>query len=153
MKMGVCKFLPDYMALHPIRQIYSRKFLFLWNTDVHHLTLNSPYLDPVFSKLNAVHTLWDISEVFYWMMQSVAEMYSSDDGRRINYKYEAFVEWYWQGKTEVMRENLVPVPFCPQMPLGLSWDWTWASTLRGWWWPIWAVAQFVRFSHLCQWRL
>ena len=33
-------------------------------------------------------------------------------------EYGAMVEWYWQGKTEVMGENPVPVPLCPpQIPV------------------------------------
>jgi hypothetical protein len=28
-------------------------------------------------------------------------------------EYEARVDWYWQGKTEVLGEKPVPVPFCP----------------------------------------
>jgi hypothetical protein len=31
-------------------------------------------------------------------------------------EYEASVEWYWQGKTEGLGENPVPVPICPQIP-------------------------------------
>jgi hypothetical protein len=35
-------------------------------------------------------------------------------------KLEPTVEWYWQGKTEDLREKTVPVPLCPpQIPL----DW------------------------------
>jgi hypothetical protein len=32
--------------------------------------------------------------------------------------WRATVEWYWQGKTEELGENLVPVPLCPQIPRG-----------------------------------
>jgi hypothetical protein len=45
---------------------------------------------------------------------------------------EALVEWNWQGKTEVLGENPVPVPLCPpQIPHGLTWNWTRASAVRG----------------------
>jgi len=27
--------------------------------------------------------------------------------------YGALVEWYWQGKTEFLGENLAPWPLCP----------------------------------------
>jgi len=28
-------------------------------------------------------------------------------------EYGTLVEWYWQGKTEVLGEKPVPVPLCP----------------------------------------
>jgi hypothetical protein len=32
------------------------------------------------------------------------------------------LEWYWDGKSEVLEENTVPVPLCPtQIPHGLIW--------------------------------
>jgi hypothetical protein len=38
------------------------------------------------------------------------------------------VEWFWQGKSEVLGEEPVPVPPCPpQIPHGLVWDWNRAS--------------------------
>jgi hypothetical protein len=37
-------------------------------------------------------------------------------------------EWYWQGKTEVLRDKPALVPLCPpQIPHGLPWDWSRAS--------------------------
>ena len=34
-------------------------------------------------------------------------------------EYVAMVEWYWQGKTDVLGEKPVPVPLCPpQIPYG-----------------------------------
>jgi hypothetical protein len=40
------------------------------------------------------------------------------------------VEWNWQGKTEWLSENAVPVPFCPQkIPHGLNRERTPASSL------------------------
>jgi hypothetical protein len=37
--------------------------------------------------------------------------------------YGTLVEWYWQGKTEVLREKPVPVPLCAaQILRGLTWD-------------------------------
>jgi hypothetical protein len=42
------------------------------------------------------------------------------------------VEWKWQGKTEVLGEKHVPVPFCPpQIPHGLNGDRSRASAVRG----------------------
>jgi hypothetical protein len=42
------------------------------------------------------------------------------------------VEWNWQGKTEVLGENPVPVPLCPpQIPHGLTRDQTQASAVGG----------------------
>ena len=38
-------------------------------------------------------------------------LYSVDD-RRMN-EYGTLVEWYWQGKTEVVGEKPVLVPLCP----------------------------------------
>jgi hypothetical protein len=44
------------------------------------------------------------------------------------------VEWNWQGKTEVLDENPVPVPLCPpQIPHGLTWDRTRASVPHAYW--------------------
>jgi len=42
------------------------------------------------------------------------------------------VEWYKQGTAEVMGEKFVPVPLCPpQIPHGLTWNYTQASALAG----------------------
>ena len=46
--------------------------------------------------------------------------------------YVAMVEWYRQGKTEVLGEKPVTVPFFPpQIRLGLTWDRTRAFAVRG----------------------
>ena len=56
-------------------------------------------------------------------------------------EYGVMVEWYWQGKTEVLgekhytddstEENPVPVPFCPpQIPRGLAWGGTQAFAVK-----------------------
>jgi hypothetical protein len=38
-------------------------------------------------------------------------------------KYGALVEKYWQGKTELLGENLAPWPLCPpQIQHGMVWD-------------------------------
>jgi hypothetical protein len=45
---------------------------------------------------------------------------------------EAPVERNWQGKTEILGEKPVPVPFCPpQIPHGLTWDRIRASAVGG----------------------
>jgi hypothetical protein len=45
--------------------------------------------------------------------------------------YEALVDCYWQGQTEVLREKHVPVPLCPLKVLhGLTWNWSCVSLLR-----------------------
>jgi hypothetical protein len=57
--------------------------------------------------------------------------------------------WVWSsggmilmGKTEEFGENPVPVPLCPpQIPHGLTWVRTWASTVGGRWLTIWAMAR------------
>jgi hypothetical protein len=52
-------------------------------------------------------------------------------GRWMN-EYGALVEWYWQGKTEVLGEKTVPVPLCPpQISHRLTWDRTLASAVSG----------------------
>jgi hypothetical protein len=52
------------------------------------------------------------------------------------------VEWNWQGKTEVLGENPVPVPLCPpQIPHGLNRDRTRASVVRGRRLTAWAMAR------------
>ena len=40
-------------------------------------------------------------------------------------EHGTLVEWHWQGKTEALGENLVPVPLCaPHISHRLAWDWT-----------------------------
>jgi hypothetical protein len=52
------------------------------------------------------------------------------------------MEWNWQGKTEVLGENPVPVPLCqPQIPHGLTRDRTRASAVRDRRLTAWAMAQ------------
>jgi hypothetical protein len=52
------------------------------------------------------------------------------------------VEWNWQGKTEVLGENPVPVPHCPpQIPHGLTRDRNRASALRGRRLTAWGMAR------------
>jgi hypothetical protein len=52
------------------------------------------------------------------------------------------VEWNWQGKTEVLGEKPLPVPLCPpQIPHGLTWDWSRASAVSGRWLTAWAMAR------------
>jgi hypothetical protein len=46
-------------------------------------------------------------------------------------EYGAFVEWYWQGKTYVLVEKRVPVPYdIAQTPRGLAWNRTGASAVK-----------------------
>jgi hypothetical protein len=52
------------------------------------------------------------------------------------------VEWNWQGKTKELREKPVPVPLCPpQIPHGLTQDWTQASAVGGQRLTAWAIAR------------
>jgi hypothetical protein len=52
------------------------------------------------------------------------------------------VEWNWQGKTEVLGEKPVPAPLCPpQIPHGLTRDWTRASAVIGRLLTAWAMAR------------
>jgi hypothetical protein len=38
---------------------------------------------------------------------------------------EHWWKWNWQGNIEVLGEKPVPVPLCPpQIPHGLTWNWT-----------------------------
>jgi len=47
-----------------------------------------------------------------------------------------------KGKTKALKENLVPVqPSSLQYPYGLAWEWTQASTVRGWWLKSWAMTE------------
>jgi hypothetical protein len=58
--------------------------------------------------------------------------------------WRAMVEWYIIGKTRELREKPVPVPLCPpQIPHGLIWTWTWASTVRGRQLTFWAMARLL----------
>jgi hypothetical protein len=46
--------------------------------------------------------------------------------------WRATVKWRWQGNTEKLVENPVPVPRCPpHIPHGLTWEQTRASAVRG----------------------
>jgi hypothetical protein len=55
---------------------------------------------------------------------------------------EAPVEWNWQGKTEILGENPVPVPRCPpQIPHGLTRGRTRASAVGGRRLTAWAMAR------------
>jgi hypothetical protein len=52
------------------------------------------------------------------------------------------VEWNWQGKTEELGEKPVPVPLRPpQIPHGLTRDWTRASAVGGRRLTAWAMAR------------
>jgi hypothetical protein len=47
--------------------------------------------------------------------------------------YAATVEWYWQGKFEVLEVKPVPVKLPPpQISDGMVWDWNWDYMLLGW---------------------
>jgi hypothetical protein len=49
------------------------------------------------------------------------------------YEYEALLGLYWQRKAEILEEKSGPVPLCPpQIPRGIYWDETRASTATGW---------------------
>jgi hypothetical protein len=54
---------------------------------------------------------------FYWKVPSLCHFVSS----REYAEYKEFVEWYWQGKPEVLGgKNPVPMPLrAPQIPHGL----------------------------------
>jgi hypothetical protein len=46
-------------------------------------------------------------------------------------EYGAYVEWYLQGKTEVLEENPAPLPLGPQqIPREVAWYWTWEFAVR-----------------------
>jgi hypothetical protein len=46
------------------------------------------------------------------------------------HEYSALVEKSWQGKSEILSENPIPVPLClPQILHELAWDRTWASVV------------------------
>jgi hypothetical protein len=56
------------------------------------------------------------------------------------HKYEAMVEWYWQGKTKEIGEELVPMSLClPHIPHGLTHGQTQAFVVRGLWLTAWAM--------------
>jgi len=51
-------------------------------------------------------------------------------GRWMN-EYGAMLEWYWQGKTEVMGENLAALSICsPQIPHERMQHWVWTQGFR-----------------------
>jgi len=85
------------------------------------------------------HTAWAVGEwmgMEHWWNGTDRENWStgretlySVGGRWMN-GYGALVEWYWQGKTEVLGEETVTVPlFPPPISHGLTWDRT--PSLRG----------------------
>jgi hypothetical protein len=57
--------------------------------------------------------------------------------------------WMWNrwtdkrgGKTEALRENPVPVLFCPpQIPYEVSWNWTRSPTVKCWWQTAWGMSR------------
>jgi hypothetical protein len=64
---------------------------------------------------------------------------------------ETTVEWYWQWKTEELRQKTVPMPLCPQqIPHGLTRAQTLASAVRGRRQNAWAIARSLlgRYSHI-----
>ena len=62
-------------------------------------------------------------------------------------EYGMVVEWYWQGRTKVLREKSIAVLLCPpQMLHGLACYWTWAPKVRGWWLAAWAMASPINMS-------
>jgi hypothetical protein len=65
--------------------------------------------------------------------------------------YGAVVEWYWQGKSEEIREKPDPVPLCPpQIPYGLTWAGTRACTMRSWWLTTLNMARPTPYVHCTQ---
>ena len=70
---------------------------------------------------NIIYCGWQVNE-WVWSIDGMiltGENWST--GRETLYSvggswmkgYGALVEWYWQGKTEVLGENLVTLPLCP----------------------------------------
>ena len=67
---------------------------------------------------------------------------------------EALVEWCWQGKAEVglLQENPVTVALSPpQIPRGLTWNWTRDSGLRGQRLTAWAMVRSNRDKDSHKW--
>jgi hypothetical protein len=64
------------------------------------------------------------------------------------------VEWCWQGKTEELRETLVPLPFCPpQIPHGLTQVCTWSYMVRGRRLTTWSMARPFHVTYSSDWLL
>lgn len=74
-------------------------------------------------------TLFVFKQVHIWV-HSVVSMqckYVSSESITNN-------DLYRQGKTDQLRERLVPISICPpQISRGLTQDWTWVWAARGWW--------------------
>jgi hypothetical protein len=64
-------------------------------------------------------------------------------------EYKALMEWYWWGKTKVLREKMVPVPFCPpQISHERALDCTWDPTMKHWQLTISGMPQSMCFLSL-----
>jgi hypothetical protein len=63
-------------------------------------------------------------------------------------EYGAKVEWYWQGKTEVLGQNTIH--HFVQIPHKEAWDRTQASPLKDWWPTAWHMARPAFLSHVIQ---
>jgi hypothetical protein len=70
---------------------------------------------------------WGGSSTQAWMLTYVSILRIP----QMIWVWRGTVEWYWQGKTEELGENPVPVPLCPpQIPNGLNRARTRASAVR-----------------------
>jgi hypothetical protein len=59
--------------------------------------------------------------------------------------WKATVEWYWQGESKELGENLVPVPFCPpKVQHGLTRTQARTFAMRGLRLTGWAMARLIR---------
>jgi hypothetical protein len=57
------------------------------------------------------------------------------------------VEWYWQGKTKVLRGKPAPLPLCPPEILhGQAWYWIEASKVKDWWLTTWSMTQHLKWD-------
>jgi len=51
-------------------------------------------------------------------------------------------------------EKCIPVPLCrPEIPCGLDWNWTQASTVKAGWLTAWAVTWRLQFMISVWWEL
>ena len=76
-----------------------------------------------------------------WLIVLFTVSFKDNIVLEMNERCAAMVECYWYRKISILGEESVPMQhFPPQIPHGLLWDWTQASTVRGWWLTTWAMA-------------
>ena len=98
----------------------------------------------IYGTLNKIKSKWQWNSSMYmnlyyvisiWCMEIYFSFLFSDLNfveyvvSTVEYDYAALVEWYWQGKTEVLGEKPLAL-YVPQIPQVLLWNWNQVSLVR-----------------------